>query len=268
MWSAEAGLLRVGLGARSLVLARGPVRGADCRTVALEDGGSDRPWQAGLQALEAALARWPGSERPKRMVVVLANELLRWQLVEMPLQAVTDEEQQALLRQHFLSVYGPRSAAWVLRRSGLPAGQAQPVCAVDPELLAGLTALAVTHRVRLTSVAPYLSRAHDHWRRRMRAPSYWLAQTEPGALTLALVLQGRWRALRCQRLGSIDLHALPSQLAQLGLGTGWAGETLPLYLIHSGTQVQPARPELPLTVLEPEAPALRTVPHARLAWGL
>ncbi len=270
MWFAESGLLRVGLSGQGLVLARGPARAADCRTISCQDAAPDdqEPWRAALQELGAVLTRWPDGERPGRMEVVLSNRLVRWQLVDMPLQAVTDEEQQALVRRHFQDVYGARSATWVLRLAGLPMGQAQPVCALDPALLDGLVLLGATHHIRLVSVAPYLSRAHDHWRQRLRAPSYWLVQLEPDALTLALVLQRRWRALRCLRQTEPGLAGLSTQLAQLGLGSGWAGESLPLYLMNSSQAVQLARPELQLAVLEPEAPVLRTVPRARLAWGL
>lgn len=271
MWFAESGLLRVGLSARELVLARGRAREADCRTIPCARTGRDdpaQPWQTALQELGTALTRWPEAERPKRMEVVLSNRLVRWQLVDMPLEAASAEEQNTLARQCLHAIYGARSEGWVVRLADQPAGRKQAVCAMDQALLDALQALAAAHRIQLVSVAPYLARAHDHWRRHLRAPSYWLVQLEPDALTLALVLQRRWCALRTVQQAEPVLSDLSAQLAQMGLAAGWSGDTLPLYLINSSQAVQLARPQLQTTTLEPEVPALRTAPMVRLAWGL
>jgi len=262
LWADGALVLPAGPGAATKVAA----------TPAPLAGGSDAaaPWQAGLDALLRAL-REPG-RRPGALNLNLSAAFVRWHLLPWPARVASPAELDAAVRLRLRAVHGQAVDGWLLQRAEVAPGEPVPVCAIDQALRRDLQRGLAPLGWRLQRLQPYAAAALDHWRALGRRQAAWLAVVEPEHLTLALVAQGRWRALRSVRCHGHDAAAVQAAIAGLqaqvvmSLDPAPAEQTL-LYLTgpvagaHAGAWRGEAR------WLEPEGAARGCAGAARLAWG-
>lgn len=150
--------------------------------------GTDSP----LDALSEALAR----HRKAQVTLVLANAFVRYALMPANPALTSDEQWLALARHRLASVLG-EAADWDIRVADT--GGARIAAAVPRSLLEELEARVDGVGASLVSVQPYLMAAFNSLRGRAPKGDWWLVVEEPQRLTLALVRDGGWAALRTRR---------------------------------------------------------------------
>lgn len=192
--------LRIGLGSKWLALAgygRG-LRPALTRkeVIAVESTEDSASWQAAVDALPAALA--PAGRRRTDVTVILSNHFVRYALLPWNTALKTQSEWLALARHRFSSVHGPMAEDWVIRIAETGREAPRIASAIDRTLLAALEQ-NVCGPASLVSVQPYLMAAFNRLRSMIDQASCWLVVEEPGRLTLALIENGVWRAIRGRR---------------------------------------------------------------------
>lgn len=273
MWFDSASVLRVGLAADHIVVAKGRHRGPGNPAVgsvqawSAAHGGS--PWNEALQALSKEMTGQLKGAR--RVEVVLSNRLVRWQLLAVPPQLVSLPERQVFAQSHFASVYGKRAENWLCTSSSPSHQTAVPACAVESALIFSLQAVCAEHGVELRSVVPYWSHAVDHWQSQIREDVYWLAQAEPDMLTLGLVHKNAWLGLRSIRTGGDLVGSLGSLQTQMllaldGQVQGITG-AIPVYAMGNHNALE-THQSTQFRVLQPRHSAFTTTPQWRLAWGI
>jgi len=266
-------VLHVGLSPTAIVLARSAGRWRP-RPVAWEkidcgtgtSTGSEAPWEASL----AALARTLGSEArgARRLQVVLAGRLVRWQLLSWRPELKGPRELATYAALRFRETYGRCAEAWQVSCSPQPPGQAIPACAVDAGLVAGLGRISQAAGLRLGRVTPYFAAAFDNWRGQLGRQAAWFGLVESDCLSLGLLRDGAWLGLRTERLGRHWADALTATRAQLAIATGLdASADVPLYLAGSRSAAAPAE-DLPHAWLCPRTPAAAGQDDWRLALGV
>lgn len=169
-------------------------------------------WQVGLDALiaETQKPEWQKADA----VVILSNHFMRYVLIPW-VDALSDEtEQTEYARDRFASVYGEASKQWDVRVSLVQAGTAHVASAVDRALIEALEAACKKNHLRLTSIQPYLMAAFNQWRKQFQEGVQWLVLAESGRLCIALLQNGVWRWLRCQRADAAALDDLPLLLTR------------------------------------------------------
>lgn len=174
----------------------------------VERSAEGEPWRAALEALSQVLQ---GRRRPQ-LTLVLANAFVRYALLPDNVALKTEEQWLALARHRLASVYGAAAAAWDVRISHT--GGARIVAAIERPLLEALEANVEAAGARLISVQPYLMAAFNALRGRAPQGAWWLVIEEPGRLTLALIVDGAWAALRSRRVDERWRLVLPEILGR------------------------------------------------------
>lgn len=171
------------------------------RVVQAEGGG-----RAGvLEALSRALE----GKRRARVSIVLANAFVRYALLPANQTLKSGEQWLALARHRLASLHG-EATDWDIRLS--ESGGARIVAAIERGLLEELEATVEAAGASLVSVQPYLMAAFNALRRNAPTGNWWLVIEEPGRLTLALVREGAWTALRSRRVDERWRIVLPDIL--------------------------------------------------------
>ncbi len=192
--------LRISLGSKWLALA-GYGRGlrpslTRKEIIAVESAEDSASWQAAVDALPAALAS--AGRRRTDVTVILSNHFVRYALLPWNAALKTQSEWLALARHRFISVHGPMAEDWVIRIAKTGREGPRIASAIDRTLLAALEE-NVCGPASLVSVQPYLMAAFNRLRAMIGQASCWLVVEEPGRLTLALIENGVWRAIRGRR---------------------------------------------------------------------
>lgn len=206
--------LRIGLGSRWLGIAgyrRGLRPALDYKEVITFEQGEveSPPWQAAVDALRVALA---GMDlRRPAVTVVLSNHFARYAVLPWNAALRSEVEWLALARHRFSSVHGTAAEQWQIRIA--PSGRERPrvACAIDAVLLEALKN-AVNGHGSLISAQPYLMAAYNRLQPVIGQSSCWLVIEEPGRLTLALIHDGTWRAIRSRRKDEAWRMTLPRLL--------------------------------------------------------
>lgn len=127
--------------------------------------------------------------------VVLSNHFVRYAVLPWSSRLASEREWTAFAQHSFLSTYGEVARAWEIRVS--PTGRGNPViaCAVDSALLEALRQIP-----RLARVQPYLMAAFNARRRALPGLSLWFVLQERGRVTLALIVDGKWKLIRSRQV--------------------------------------------------------------------
>jgi hypothetical protein len=192
--------LRIGLGSKWRALA-GYGRGlrpslTRKEIITVESAEDSASWRAAVDALPAALAS--AGRRRADVTVILSNHFVRYALLPWNAALKTQSEWLALAHHRFISVHGPMAEDWVIRIAETGRGAPRIASAIDRTLLAALEQ-NVCGPASLVSVQPYLMAAFNRLRATIGQASCWLVVEEPGRLTLALIENGVWRAIRGRR---------------------------------------------------------------------
>jgi hypothetical protein len=170
--------------------------------------------QAPLEAFAEQVCR----RKRAKVTVVLANAHVRYALLAANDTLKTDEQWLALAQYRLSGVLGD-PAAWDVRVTDT--GGARIAAAVERRLLEEIDARVAAAGATLVSVQPYLMAAFNALRSRGANGNWWLVMEEPGRLTLALMREGAWAALRSRRVDDHWRVVLPEILeresALLGL---------------------------------------------------
>lgn len=148
-------------------------------------GAPDAPiWQAALETLAQVLA----AERPASARVRLSGRFCRLALAPWS-PGLTAEEERALARAVFLETYGEAVHGWEVRADNLKRGAALVLCAVDAELVAGITRAVAAAGWRLESLEPLVAAAlaSAAGPAQSGATASWNALIEPDWCSAALI---------------------------------------------------------------------------------
>lgn len=126
----------------------------------------------------------------RRLTVVLSNHYVRYAVLPSSKALRSGADWHAYARHVLEATYGTAVGGWEIRVSERVAA------AVDAALLEELRAIPT-----LRSVQPYLMAAFNARRGRLRAKSAWFVVQEPGRLTLALLQEESWKAIRTRQAG-------------------------------------------------------------------
>jgi hypothetical protein len=225
---------------------------------------AERPWEAALAALAQALGR--ADTGPGSLQVVLAGRLVRWQLLPWRPELKGPRELATYAGLRFRETYGRCAESWRVSCSPQLPGRAIPACAVDGGLVDGLNRVSQAAGLRLGRVTPYYAAAFDNWRDKLPRETAWFGLVEPDCLSLGLVRDGSWLALRSERLGRSWPEAVAATMAQLSIATGLDTRDAPLFLT-GGNQPALAATDLRCSWLSPREPGLAEA-HWRLALGV
>jgi hypothetical protein len=189
--------LRIGLCPDRLVLTgyrRGLRPAINSKDVIRLESSPAAHWQAAADSLLPAIAAC-GAHKP-RVTIVLSNHFVRYSLLPWNSTLTTKDEWLALARQRFAVVYGNAGDDWAFRVSETAPTGPRIVAATEQALLDAVAARIAQSGATLASVQPYLMVAYNRVRSALGAERCWLVIGEPGRLTLALIEDGVWRAVR------------------------------------------------------------------------
>ncbi|KIO50482.1 hypothetical protein [Nitrosospira sp. NpAV] len=172
-----------------------PVQAAKL-TAACEREQDAPAWEQPLRQLDRMIADAAGLD----MIITLSNDFVRYAVVSPQVQIVTPAELYAYAAFHMREVYGERAAAWTLAMSSWDPCNGGICAAIESTLLQQLNELAMQHKVRLKSIAPYLASSFDQWCKRFKGERIWFALVETGRLCLASLSNGVWQGIRNQRM--------------------------------------------------------------------
>jgi hypothetical protein len=161
------------------------------------DSPETSPWSAAVGALPALLAS--AALRKPQVTVVLSNHFVRYAVLPWNAALKTESAWLALARHRFASVHGPAAENWVVRLSGPSFRGARIAAATDGALLEALEKRIEESQAAFESAQPYLMAAFNRACRAIGKESCWLVVDEPGRLTLGLILEGSWHAVRSRR---------------------------------------------------------------------
>lgn len=269
MWSPDRPRWRIGMSSHQLVRTRGRLgwlaRDLVFDSVAVEPVSQDMPWRAAVDAL----ARWLGAAntRPPLVQIVLSGSFLRWQLLDWRAELSGQQEMAAYAKLRFADTFGKPADAWQILHAMQPPGRPTPACAAEVALLQALQGACREAGARLDLVVPYFASAADHWRSKLGKGTTWFGLIEPDWLSLGLLHQGSWQALRAQRIDG-DLHSvLPGLMTRMAVSAGGLRSPAQIYL--AGASVSPASlADLPFEWLRPAGAAGAGTDARRLALGI
>ena len=266
MWSPELSTYRLGLSEHQIALGHTSLWSQSIARAEHKVHTVREPlsWSGAVATAAAALQSEPA--RRAALQVVLSGRFVRWQHVPWLPDLSGPAETVAYARARFVEVYGAPARDWHLEVALQQPGHSSLACAIDRPLMQALQSTAQTARLRLESVTPYFAAAHDHWRRTIADGSYWFGLLEPGYLTLGLVHQGQWLAVRGQRHQGDVPAVLQASIAQMGMACGTA-HAAGRILLAGNVAPFAGGTELPVTWLKPPERPQPTSPDWRLAWG-
>jgi len=165
------------------------------------------PWRNTLAGLDAAITEF-GTHKKADAVVVLSNHFVRYALVEHCDQINTEEEEMALVRHSFSTIYGDNAGRWALRLNDAGVRDGVRIAsAVDQDLQESLREKFKTTKFRLRSIQPYLMAAFNQWRHRFNS-SAWFVLGEQGKLCLAKFQGSQCYSIKAMRISDDWPHEL------------------------------------------------------------
>jgi hypothetical protein len=194
--------LRIGMspGRLRLVAERRGWRRTDVDTavIPVEAGKGLADWRPAIEALPSAMAhaRMQGPE----VSIVLSNHFVRYALLPANDALKKDAEWRAFARHRLSGIHGPVSDDWLVRVSAAQPGGVRIVSASDSALIEDIRGRVAEAGGMLVSAQPNLIAAFNRARERIGTDSCWLVIRETGRLTMALLENGTWKALRTRRV--------------------------------------------------------------------
>lgn len=163
-------------------------------SIALHARPGAAPWQAAIEALPVALA--PSlAERPE-VTVILSNHFVRYALLPWNDTLKTAQEWTDLARHRLSAIHGDAVNGWLVRVAETHPQGPRIVSAIDKGLLEALDDQLCGSGVMLKSVQPYLTTAFNQAQKEIARESCWFVIEDSGCLTVSLLLDGRWYAIR------------------------------------------------------------------------
>ncbi|HEX6004993.1 MAG TPA: hypothetical protein VFZ14_13470 [Burkholderiales bacterium] len=188
--------LRLGLGAEHIAVALycGRRRSQPaCSDVVPFAACSDGGWRAAVEALPHAVARFDG--RRLAVTVIVADRFVRYALLPWSVALGSEAEWLALARHRFSSVHGGAADGWQVRVARAARESPRLACAIDAELMSALHN-NFAGRAVLVSVQPHLMAVYNRLPAGLRRGSFWLLVEEGPRMTVALLKEGAWYAVR------------------------------------------------------------------------
>jgi hypothetical protein len=173
-----------------------PLRGVASATGVIDCTPDDsaRPWRNACAALAAFIS--DRMQRHMRLDVVVSDRLVRYQVLPWREGIVSRVEWRAYAQHSLEAVYGEASKGWRLRIDLVPPGRPSLACAIDSELVEVLRNLGADCGSRLTGVRPNFVTLFNQRRPAMRGSGFWFGVVENGNVSLGVMIEGSWRALR------------------------------------------------------------------------
>jgi hypothetical protein len=126
-----------------------------------------------------------------RVSVVLSNHFIRYAVLPWSSTLTSERDWAAFAQHNFVSIYGDVAKTWEFCVSRTKRGHPAITCAVDAALLQSLRQIP-----GIASVQPYLMAAFNARRKALPGPSLWFVVQERGRMTVALIVDGKWKAIR------------------------------------------------------------------------
>lgn len=197
--------------------------------------------------------------RRAQLSCVLGGPLVRYRVVPWSDALASPHQRQVLAASSFHETYGDVSRGWQVLDRVARYGVAGPACAIDVSWPQRLGEAAAARGLKLVSVQPSLTHAHDTHRRQFMADMFWFVWEEADVTTVLL-----WR-----RGEPLHLKVLPSAPVQLGtlLDREWFlaavdAPRCPVYLARMAGHSLLATREAGWQIVE--LPALGPAPRAPL----
>lgn len=170
-------LFKLGRGLKPKLLAK--------HDEAIAPSGRHPAWLVALERLDAILSQpeWQNAEAD----IVLSNRLVRFVVIPFDAQLKDYTAQEAFARYSMTQTYGSVAGQWELRIQRGKAGKPWLVCATDKALLKQLRQICAAHRLKLSSVTPYLAPVFNRHFRALKAEPAWLVIHEPGYSLFSLL---------------------------------------------------------------------------------
>jgi hypothetical protein len=179
--------------------------------------------------------------------IILSCHFTQYQLVPWRADLNDSDEELAVVRLSFNATFGESVAGWSIRLSDEPPGVPRVAAAVHNGLLGSIEQTAAATRTRVLSIQPYLAAATNSWCSNFRRDrSTWLILHEECRACMAFIECGRWRWVRCVRVGDDWVERLP--------------ELVEYEIMLAGTDAAPVE----VLVFAPSHPVLTVRAGARL----
>ena len=237
MLSLSPATLHISLGTHALHWATTPaLRPAGvsaCGTVQYAIGDTAmqaaQAWRPAVGAVAQLLAD-TGRRYPKTLRIVLGGRWAHWQLLPWREDITQEQELAAYAALRFRETYGAPAQGWQVVHVAQAPNAATPSCAVDAKLVDALRSTCSGAGAKLTTITPYFASAFDRWRGALKGSTVWFCLLESDCLSLGLLQNKQWLALRSQRLDGDWRDTLPGMMAQMGIAAGIVDDPVPLYL--------------------------------------
>ena len=156
--------------------------------------GADTGWQAALHLLEAVLdnPEWQNSDA----TLILSNHFIRFLMLPWSDVELDEAEQNSLLQQRFIEVYGETSEIWDVRLNEGAFGFPSLACAMQTSMLGQIKSAFAASSLKLKSVQPYLMTAFNLCRKNLGKGTAWFILAEQGIFCIGLLHKGRWQRIK------------------------------------------------------------------------
>ncbi len=151
-------------------------------------------WRFVLDAFAGLL----GADIPprSRLKVVLSSHWVRFLVLPWNPQIASPDELAAYARASFERAHDEAARRWEIRVDEARAGYGRMACAIDRELLLGVTTVAAEAGCRLVGVQPYLMHAFNPLASPLGRQRFLFVLAEPERVTLAAADRGGWTSVR------------------------------------------------------------------------
>ena len=177
-------------------------------------------WQQAINQLDVRLALL----KPKpntQLKVVLSSDFVRYLLLPAPAIMMNSAEKNAYASAALRELHGSAADGWQLKCDDAGPVHSTIVAAIDKKLLESLKKIAVTHQLKLVSVAPYLMHAVNGLSEQLIKATGYLALIEIDRITLLNLHKGQILQLCTQMIR----HDWQTELNQLLLRENALGNT-------------------------------------------
>lgn len=191
-----------------LILGAGRVRysaqiGKDTRSGDVAVPGVAEVRSQTAEVLHAASASWQPPAHPSATVregltVLVSDQWLQWMVVPWNDQLLRANQAEAQYVLHCSAAFGNESQRLTHAPDDVPAGDPRLVAAVEPDLLAGLRALAQERGTQLVSVQPLSFALWRAAHATLGKDSYGFAVIDQGVMSLLLVHDGSAQQIAVQ----------------------------------------------------------------------
>jgi hypothetical protein len=167
---------------------------------------AEEPWRNAINKLESELAVI--EKKPDLSSIVLANQFLRYAIVDGDKALKSEAEQIAYVTHRLGLMYGESANTWDVRLDQEYAGAPYIASAVDRELIVELREIFKRLNMKLQSIQPCLMKAYNLCQSVFKDKSAWFVMFEHGNLCLAWLNSGHISTVRTIKVGEDWLEKL------------------------------------------------------------